>query len=151
MAILNLYPLPRDPAQSYLDRLSPRSRPTMRSSLRTLARLLGAAGPDEVAWEELRYSDTSLLRNGIVEAYAASTARRHLVALRGVLKQCWRLQLISHEDLARASDLEPPPRLDAEPWWWLQVDEIRALFAACRDGGKTGPRDLALLQGSIGI
>ena len=146
MAVLNLPPLPdRLPAQSYLARLSPKSRPTMRSSLRTLAELLGSADPDEVAWEELRYQDTSVLRNRLVDRYAASTAKRHLAALRGVLKQCWRLELVSHEDYARAADLEPPPRRDAAPRRALTAPEIRTLLAACRDGTTVGIRDLALL------
>jgi hypothetical protein len=110
MAVISLTPLSARPpallpARSYLARLSPQSRPTMRGSLRALASLLCATDPNEVAWEELRYPETSTLRNLLVERYAASTARRHLAALRGVLKQCWRLQLMSHEDLARASDL----------------------------------------------
>ena len=92
MAVLTFPSLPdRLPAQSYLARLSPGSRPTMRSSLRTLAELLGASHPDEVAWEELRYPNTSVLRNLLVERYAGNTARRHVAALRGVLRQCWRL------------------------------------------------------------
>jgi integrase len=147
MAVLNLPPLPdRLPAQSYLGRLSPRSRPTMRSSLRTLAELLGSADPDEVAWEELRYQDTSRLRNQLVERYAASTAKRHLAALRGVLKQCWRLQLTKTDAYLRAVDLEPPPRLDAAPRRALSAQEVRALLDVCRDGSRWGDRDLALLS-----
>jgi len=117
----------------------------MRSSLKTLAELLGAADPDELAWEELRYEDTSAVRNRLVERYAASTASRHLAALRGVLKQCWRLQLMSHADFARASDLEPPSPLDAAPQRALSAEEIRALVSACRDGTPSGSRDPALL------
>ncbi len=146
MAVLTFPPLPdRLPAQSYLARLSPGSRPTMRSSLRTLAELLGASHPDEVAWEELRYPNTSVLRNLLVERYAGNTARRHVAALRGVLRQCWRLQLMSHEDFARASDLEPPPRHEAVPRRALTAPEIGALLDACRDGTRAGIRDLALL------
>ncbi len=116
MAVLPLPPLPdRLASQSYLDRLSPRSRPPMRSSLQTLATLLGATDPDDVAWGELRYPETSMLRNLLVERYAASTARRHLAALKGVLKQAWRLQLMETDAYLRAVDLEPPPRLDPAP------------------------------------
>src|ERR1035437_5029922 len=116
MALLSPPPPPNPtPAESYLARLSPATRPTMRSSLNSLAKLLGAKGREEVAWALLRYQQTSALRNRIVELYAASTARRHLAALRGVLRQCARLQLMSYQDHAQATALEPPPRLDAAP------------------------------------
>jgi len=117
----------------------------MRSSLRTLAELLGSADPDEVAWEELRYQDTSRLRNQLVERYAASTAKRHLAALKGVMKEAWRLQLTDTDAYLRAVDLEPPPRLDAAPRRALSAQEIQALLTACRDGSNCGTRDLALL------
>ena len=146
MAVLHLPPLPDpSPAESYLARLGPATRPTMRSSLNSLAKLLGAKGREEVAWARLRYQQTSALRNRIVELYAASTARRHLAALRGVLRQCARLQLMSYQDHAQATDLEPPPRLDAAPRRALSAEEIQALLTACRDGTGCGTRDLALL------
>ena len=138
MAVLNLPPLPaRLPSQSYLQRLSPSSRPSMRSSLKTLATLLGASDPDDVAWGELRYQDTSMLRNQLVERYAANTARRHLAALKGVLKQAWRLQLTQTDAYLRAVDLEPPPRQDAAPRQALSAQEVRALLK--RVGTAAGP------------
>ena len=145
MAVVFLPPLPRLASQSYLERLSPSSRPSMRSSLKTLAALLGASDPEDVAWAELRYSDTSMLRNLLVERYAANTARRHLAALKGVLKEAWRLQLTETDAYLRAVDLEPPPRLNPAPRRALSAQEIRALLKACRDGTNAGHRDLALL------
>jgi site-specific recombinase XerD len=117
----------------------------MRSSLKTLAALLGASDPEDVAWAELRYRDTSMLRNLLVERYAANTARRHLAALKGVLKQAWRLQLTKTDAYLRAVDLEPPPRQDVAPQQALSAQEIRALLKVCRDGSRSGDRDLALL------
>jgi integrase len=86
-----------------------------------------------------------MLRNLVVERYAASTARRHLAALKGVLKQAWRLQLMETDAYLRAVDLEPPPRLDPAPRQALSGQQIRALLLACRDGTHAGQRDLALL------
>jgi len=77
-----------------------------------------------------RTSARGLLADG---RYAPSTANRHLAALRGVLKECWRLGYVSAEEFQRAADLEPVrgsrlPRARA-----LRPGEVLALFAACED------------------
>ncbi len=97
-------------------------------------------------WGELRYQDTSMIRNLLVERYAANSARRHLAALKGVMKEAWRLQLTDTDAYLRAVDLEPPPRLDAAPRRALSAQEVRALLDVCRDGSRSGDRDLALLS-----
>jgi integrase len=84
-----------------------------------------------------------------------ATANRHLAALRGVLKECWRLGYVSAEDFQRASDLEPVRGSRLPRGRALQPGEVRALFAACEDDDRKKPamaaRDaaiLALLYGS---
>jgi site-specific recombinase XerD len=87
--------------------------------------------------------------------YAPSTANRHLAALRGVLKECWRLGYVTAEDFQRAADLEPVRGSRLPRGRALQPGEVRALFAACEDDDRKKPamaaRDaaiLALLYGS---
>jgi integrase len=53
---------------------------------------------------------------------------------------------MTYEEVAKATDLEPPPREDTGPRRVLSAAEIRDLFTACRDGSVAGTRDLALLQ-----
>src|SRR5918911_3443476 len=110
LALVERPPLSRHPAAVYLGRLAASSRRTMRAALDTLARLLSDGQCDALSldWARLRYQHTHVLRTVLADAgYAPSTANRHLAALRGVLKECWRLGLMTAEDQQRASDLAP--------------------------------------------
>ena len=75
-----------------------------------------------------------------------------LAALRGVLKECWRLGLIVHDEYARAADIAPvrgqlPPRGRA-----LNEAELEALFKGCQAHPTTaGVRDAAILGLLYGI
>ena len=59
-------------------------------------------------WTVLRYEHTSALRALLlVRELAPSTANRHLAALRGVRRECWRLGYVDVEEYRRVVDLEP--------------------------------------------
>ncbi len=49
---------------------------------------------DSMPWERLRYQHTAALRTWLAGRYAPATANRHLAALRGVLREAWRLGLV---------------------------------------------------------
>jgi len=140
-----------DPAQHpvavYLARLAPGSRRSQKSALDTMASLLtgGRIGIEELPWHRLGYQHTQALRAALTERYSPATANRHLAALRGVLREAWRLGLMSAENLQRAIDLpavrgERLPRGRA-----LSRGELRALFESCRSGGPSDLRDAALI------
>ena len=141
-------PLDQSPAAVYLGQLAPGSRRTMRGALDTLARLLsgGAADALTLEWSHLRYQHTAALRTLLAERYAPATANKMLAALRGALKEAWRLEQMAAEEYRRAADLETiggtrPPRGRA-----LGADEMSALFRACAaDPTAAGARDAALL------
>src|SRR5216683_548177 len=158
LAVLENIALDRRPVAAYLARLAPSSRRTMRAALDAIASLLSDDRCDawSLAWEKLRYRHTTAVRALLADGrYAPSTANRHLAALRGVLKECWRLGYVSAEDFQRASDLEPVRGSRLPRGRALQLGEVRALFAACEDDDRKKPamaaRDaaiLALLYGS---
>lgn len=141
----------------YLAKLAPSGRRTMASALRRLAFLLTSgrlpvAGeeamvdPASMPWERLRYQHTQALRTILAEAYAPATANKHLAALRGVMREAWRLGLMSAEDLARAVDVPSVRGSRLGMGRGLELGELRALFAACgQDGSPAGYRDAALL------
>jgi site-specific recombinase XerD len=116
--------------------------------LAATARALGGEGATVASfpWGDLRYQHTAALRAALWDRYAPATANKILAAVRGVLREAWRLRQIPGDDYQRAIDVgairgSRPPRgrhIDAQ--------EIRALFELCAaDPIPAGVRDAALL------
>jgi integrase/recombinase XerD len=141
LALVERPPLSRQPAAVYLGRLAASSRRTMRTALDTLAGLLSDGRCDGLGldWGRLRYQHTHLLRTVLADTGCApATANRHLAALRGVLKECWRLGLMSAEDYQRSADLAPIRGTRLPRGRALPAGELRALFAACALSSSSG-------------
>jgi integrase/recombinase XerD len=135
------------PAVVYLARLAPSGRRSQRSALTTIAGLLtsGRADVGSLPWQELRYVHTQAVRTLLADRYAPATVNRQLSALRGVLRECWRLGLTSAEDYRRAADLEPVRGSTLPAGRALTSGELAALFASCAGGRAGDVRDAALL------
>jgi integrase/recombinase XerD len=153
-----------DPLAVYLARLtSPESRRAMAASLELLAELLVDGQPADwaerarrrragqplaaaVPWHQLRYGHTQALRSWLAEHCSPAAANRHLAALRGVLREAWRLGLMNGEDLARAVDLASVPGASLPAGRYVEDGEVRRLVAAClADDSPGGRRDAAVL------
>lgn len=137
-----------DPAAAYLEQLGEGSRRTMREALTKLASWAsnGRCGPHDLPWHMLRIEHTAALRTRLQSTLAPATANKHLAALRGVLKQCWRRGLMPAEAYQRAIDL--PPVRGASPRKQNQLGalELRKLAQVCAgDSSPAGARDEALL------
>jgi site-specific recombinase XerD len=146
---------PRDenPVLAYLARLSPGSRRTMRASLETIARLAssGEVGALDFPWWLLRYQHAEAIRGRLAESYAAATANKMLSAMKGVLKSCWRLGLMSADERDRTSDIEPVRGTRLPPGRSIPRGELRSLFEVCAAEANDprmrarGVRDAAML------
>jgi site-specific recombinase XerD len=142
-------PADRHPAAVYLASLAPGSRRTMRQALDAVAGILtrGQATAATLEWTALRYPHTQLVRSALAARYAPATANKMLAALRGVLREAWRLGYVTAEDYHRAADL-PAVRGSTLPRGRaLTAGELRALFAAVAEDARpaTRARDAALL------
>lgn len=136
------------PAAVYLARLAPGSRRTMSAALDTIAGLLtsGRCNVQTLDWGSLRYQHTAAVRAVLAELYAPATANKMLAALRGVLREAWRLGQVSAEDHHRAVDLPSVRGATLPRGRALSAGELRSLFAACAaDQTAAGKRDAALL------
>ena len=156
-----------DPYLVYLGRLTGESRRAMAGCLDRLARLAvqAATGPDRpdgahrpnpplpavtglgFPWADLRYAHTARIFALIgAQGWSPAYANKHLSALRQVLKEAWRLGLLSAEDLARASDLPAVAGSRLAAGRMLTPIETASILDACTaDGTIKGLRDAAVL------
>jgi hypothetical protein len=111
----------RHPALVYLAGLAAGSRRTMAQALETVAAVVtggdwqelegrrvllpGRCSMRTMPWHLLRYQHTAALRSKLAEVFKPATANKMLSAVRGVLRECWRLGLVDAESYQRATDL----------------------------------------------
>ncbi len=152
------YPADQNPTAVFLARLAPGSRKTMRIALERVARrLYGLSTPKSqkviddglafaIPWGRLRYQHTTALRSWLDATYEPATANKMLSALRGVLREAWRLGQMDAESYHRAIDI-PSIRAERLPRGRrLTAGEVAALGRVCSaDTTPRGSRDAAVI------
>lgn len=141
-------PLNLHPAAVYLASLSEGSLPTMKQALNEIASLLTNGKCDAITlnWAELRYKHTSAIRTALKGKYAPATANKMLCALRRVLKEASRLDLIDPFDYAKAVDFKSIKDDSKLKGRALSKKEITNLIDICKaDETASGVRDVALI------
>lgn len=150
----------------YLARLdSDESRRTMRDCLDRIAGMAtGTEDPPPLpwsgqafAWHLLRHQHTAALRArmhervtnraGRVSApWSPSHINKHLVALRSVLKQAWKLGDMTTDDYMRAVAIDSAKGHREPVGRSIRAEEFAAMLAACReDPQPAGARDAAII------
>jgi len=141
-------PLDQHPAAVYLARLAPGSRRTMSDALDRIAAILTSnrLNRTSLRWSALRYQHTQAVRSNLAEDLEPATVNKMLSALRGVLKESWRLGQMTAEDYYRAVDLPSVRGESLLRGRALTPGELRKLADVCReDESPAGPRDAAML------
>lgn len=140
----------RNPAIVYLAGLSEGSRRGQRGALEKMADLIsGGKLLDCTAfpWHTLRYQHTSALRARLIDEYSPATVNKFLSALRGVLKESWRLGLMGAEEYQRAADLSSATGSRVPSGRELTHGELSALMASCEnDKSPAGTRDASIIS-----
>ncbi|MFK0731811.1 MAG: tyrosine-type recombinase/integrase [Gloeotrichia echinulata HAB0833] len=148
LVLLTPPPLTQHPAAVYLSGLGSGSRPTMEGALNAIASLLtnGECDAYTINWSALRYQHTAAIRTVLMKKHAPATANKMLCALRRVLKEALRLDLMDATDYAKAVDLQSINVKKGLRGRALSIDEIAALMKACMaDPTNLGARDAALI------
>ena len=137
----------KNPAGLYLATLLPSGRLVMAGALDIIARdYLGyPGGAREVPWHQLRYEHVQAVRTRLGEKYKPATANRYLSALKGVLREAWRLGAFPGEELERVRDVRSVPGSAIPAGRSLSKGELKALMDVCADGTPMGARDAAVI------
>ena len=139
------------PAGAYLiSAQTPMSRQTAFSVLNTVVRLLGQEDIKTTPWHTIRYYEMNMLRSMLKEHYAPATANKMLSIVRGVLRQAWKLGMVSAEDYERAIDVPNVAGTRLPAGRALNAGEVDALFGTCAEANPEGARDAAVLAILIG-
>ena len=135
-------PVTLHPAAVYLSSLSEGSRRAMLSSLNAIAKLLtlGECDAFSLDWSKLRYHHTAAVRTALKQRLAPATTNKMLVALRRVLQEAYRLDLIEAQDYHKAVDIANVKGTGELRGRALTTEEIAALIECCRVRGT--PIDL---------
>lgn len=145
-------PLTRHPAAVYISGLGVGSQRTIRYSLNKIAALLtqGECDAYTIDWSKLRYHHTAAVRVALIQSYAPVTANKMLSALRRVLLEAYRLNLMAAEDYNKAVDFPNIPA-DPEPRGRsLASSEIVALLETCYSSSHIDVRDAAIVAILLG-
>jgi len=140
-----------DPVTVYLSSYtSENSRIAMASSLAIAATLLTGErvrDPRTVPWHELRFEHVSALKAKLARRYASTSANRHLLAVRGLIKVLWRMGLMDRDTCDRIVDVPMLKASRPEAGRALSDAEIASLFEACSKGQtpEAAIRDAAIL------
>lgn len=107
----------------------------------------GATPLSDLPWQDIRYDDVELLKARLIErGYAVSTVNVTLAAMRGLLRHCRRLRLISPKDFDDIRDVRRASGSSLPAGRALSDSELARVFAEARR--LTSPlreRDVALL------
>ena len=140
--------LTNHPAAVYISGLGAGSQRTMREALDAIARLLTNGQCDHLTlnWAALRYKHTAAVRAALIQKYAPTTVNKMMGALKRVLKEAWRLELMDFSDYIRAVDLQYVRVSRGLQGRALTEKEIAALMEVCYcDPTPVGVRDAALI------
>jgi len=99
-----------------------------------------------IDWARLRYQHVAAIRSALMDKYAPATVNHALSAVRGVLKEAWRLGYITAEEYHKSADVQNVKAQLLPAGRDLSGGEVTALARACiEDDSAYGVRDAAIL------
>jgi len=137
-----------DPVTLYLQGLVPSGRRSVKSLLKTAAAILDFEGELEVMpWSIIEYQHLASIRSTLQEQQkSANTINLTLSALKGVMKACFNLKLISADQLLLLNDIKRVRGKRLPSGRSLSKQDIKKIYRACeKDKTIAGKRDQAII------
>ena len=137
-----------NPVAVYLASLGSGSRRAMKQALRVIAEMLTdkETDPASLPWWNIQYQHTQAIRSRLMERYSPASTNNMLAALRGVLRESWRLGFMDAETFHRAIDIKTVKGNTIPKGRSVGSGEINALVEDCfADPSPSGIRDAAIL------
>ena len=143
----------KNPVVSYLASLGSKdSRRVQKTALDQIANALSNGAITDCLlfpWEKLDYGTVNAIKAWLDSKYAPSTVNRYLCAVRRVIKEAWRHQLITAEEYQRATDVQSVTSTRLPTGRELENYEIRGLINTClsdEENPALGIRDAAVIS-----
>lgn len=134
------------PATVYLSSLgSENSRAVQYQSLKAIAILLGNESVENTPWHKIRYRHAVAIRSVFIEKYSPASGNRMLYALKGVVKSCLRMKLMSRRDAEDIMDVRPIRGSRESKGRMLSKEELRKIYDACSGNTDMDVRNYAIL------
>ena len=137
-----------NPVAVYLASLGSGSRRAMKQALRVITEMLTGTETDPalLPWWNVGYQHTQAIRSRLMERYSPASTNKMLAALRGVLRESWRLGFMDAETFHRAIDIKTVAGTSIPAGRSVGSGEIGALVTECyHDVSPAGIRDAAIL------
>lgn len=133
--------------QAWLSSLSAGSQATAQGSSEKIAKLLfaGNFNASQLPWHELRYQHLSDLKAVLAKGHSPATVNKLLAFVRGILKQCWLLDMIDGPAYRKAISIKEISYKRESSGRALAWQEIEALIGACDRTTAKGSRDAAMV------
>lgn len=146
LTVVGAAPADRNPYLVYLASLAPSTRRPAAQVLGVVADTFAAGtAPEHLPWARLRYQHVQVVKTRLQERYKFTTVNRALVALRGVLRAAFNLDLMTGDELMKATSVKAARGVRVPKGRSISQDELRRLFEACDVATPVGARDAALL------
>lgn len=143
LAVVEDVPPDSNPGLVYLAGLGAGSVRAQRGALQRVSMLAAGASLEAFPWHRLRYQHVVAIKAKI--AGAPATVNRILAALRGVVRESWRLGYIDAEQLRRVEDIKGVKGSSLPRGRALSIAEVQKLGEAADTTTAGGARDRAML------
>lgn len=149
------YHADKDPVEIYIKSLgSLKSQRVIRTSLRNVLSKFMRIDIDNLPdraenyfdWTQIKYQHVQTLRTELMaNGYKPATINLYLASLRGVIKECWRLEMIDVETYHRIKDVKNVKNLVLPKGRDVPRQDLKELFMQCTEDGIIGIRDAAII------